>query len=89
MSSLEEQIHSSPSPTSSDDEKRSISSDMVNLDDQNNHIEQILTQIGFGNYHKKLLILCGLGWLADNLFLQGDPHPPPSIYFSSFLFFTL
>lgn len=33
-------------------------------------LEATLTKIGFGAYQKKLLILCGFGWLADNMWLQ-------------------
>ena len=32
-------------------------------------IEQILEGIGFGKYHWKLLILCGLGWMMDSMWM--------------------
>ncbi|KAI8080196.1 major facilitator superfamily domain-containing protein [Gilbertella persicaria] len=41
---------------------------------QSNTPEQILdgllSKVGYGLFQKKLLILCGFGWLADNMWLQ-------------------
>ncbi|KAJ1914700.1 hypothetical protein H4219_004673 [Mycoemilia scoparia] len=34
-------------------------------------LSQIMSDIGFGKYQKRILILCGLGWLADNMWMQG------------------
>ncbi|KAL0087363.1 major facilitator superfamily domain-containing protein [Phycomyces blakesleeanus] len=33
-------------------------------------IDGLLTKVGYGRFQKKLLILCGFGWLADNMWLQ-------------------
>ncbi|KAG1456332.1 hypothetical protein G6F56_006851 [Rhizopus delemar] len=33
-------------------------------------LDTLLTKVGYGTFHKKLLIMCGLGWLADNMWLQ-------------------
>lgn len=34
-------------------------------------LDQTLEEIGMGKYQVQLLILCGLGWQADNMYLQG------------------
>ncbi|KAJ5094140.1 hypothetical protein N7456_010001 [Penicillium angulare] len=34
-------------------------------------INRAMQDIGMGKYQKKLFFLCGFGWLADNLWLQG------------------
>ncbi|SCV70168.1 BQ2448_1562 [Microbotryum intermedium] len=33
-------------------------------------LDQTLEIIGFGSYQKVLLVLCGFGWMADNMWLQ-------------------
>ncbi|SDA00037.1 BZ3501_MvSof-1269-A2-R1_Chr2-2g04410 [Microbotryum saponariae] len=33
-------------------------------------LDQTLEIIGFGSYQKMLLVLCGFGWMADNMWLQ-------------------
>ncbi|KAI9276522.1 major facilitator superfamily domain-containing protein [Sporodiniella umbellata] len=33
-------------------------------------LDIVLAKVGYGTFHKKLLIMCGLGWLADNMWLQ-------------------
>ncbi|KAI9483670.1 MAG: major facilitator superfamily domain-containing protein [Benjaminiella poitrasii] len=33
-------------------------------------LDKLLSKIGYGLFQKKLLILCGFGWLADNMWLQ-------------------
>ncbi|GAA5903456.1 MFS transporter [Sporobolomyces salmoneus] len=33
-------------------------------------LDQTLEEIGVGRYQLQLLVLCGLGWLADNMYLQ-------------------
>ncbi|KAK9900263.1 MFS general substrate transporter [Cystobasidium minutum MCA 4210] len=38
--------------------------------EQQTPLDKTLTKIGFGSYQKKLLVLCGFGWLADNMWLQ-------------------
>ncbi|GAA5866253.1 hypothetical protein JCM1840_004056 [Sporobolomyces johnsonii] len=34
-------------------------------------LDQTLESIGMGRYQYQLLVLCGLGWAADNMWLQG------------------
>ncbi|MBW0521064.1 hypothetical protein O181_060779 [Austropuccinia psidii MF-1] len=36
----------------------------------NTPLDSIIEKLGFGKYQKKLLILCGFGWLCDNMWLQ-------------------
>ncbi|KAM0786773.1 hypothetical protein ACM66B_002208 [Microbotryomycetes sp. NB124-2] len=72
-------------PTSSDDDddiddqqQHQDTSDTDNDDDDsNNSMHQQLTpldlaleEIGMGKYQKTLLVLCGFGWMADNMWLQ-------------------
>ncbi|RIA90268.1 major facilitator superfamily domain-containing protein [Glomus cerebriforme] len=33
-------------------------------------LDAVITRIGMGRFQKQLLVLCGLGWLADNMWLQ-------------------
>ncbi|KAI8340609.1 major facilitator superfamily domain-containing protein [Chlamydoabsidia padenii] len=33
-------------------------------------LDAILAKVGYGRFHTILLILCGFGWLADNMWLQ-------------------
>ncbi|KAG1116998.1 hypothetical protein G6F42_013550 [Rhizopus arrhizus] len=33
-------------------------------------LDGLLSKVGYGLFQKKLLILCGFGWLADNMWLQ-------------------
>ncbi|PKK64041.1 MFS general substrate transporter [Rhizophagus irregularis] len=33
-------------------------------------LDSVITKIGMGKFQKQLLVLCGLGWLADNMWLQ-------------------
>ncbi|KAH8552568.1 major facilitator superfamily domain-containing protein [Umbelopsis sp. PMI_123] len=35
-----------------------------------NPLDILISQVGYGSFQKKLLILCGFGWLADNMWLQ-------------------
>ncbi|KAK4052685.1 hypothetical protein OIV83_001972 [Microbotryomycetes sp. JL201] len=58
------------------DEAHQDSSD-TEADDQDEHMHQQLTpldialeEIGMGKYQKTLLVLCGFGWMADNMWLQ-------------------
>ncbi|KAF9421063.1 hypothetical protein BGZ94_008935 [Podila epigama] len=37
---------------------------------QTNLLDELMTDIGMGKYQKQLLLLCGLGWFADNMWLQ-------------------
>ncbi|KAI8378525.1 hypothetical protein BD560DRAFT_389632 [Blakeslea trispora] len=45
--------------------------DTIKEQDEHSTPEQILdgllTKVGYGLFQKKLLILCGFGWLADNV----------------------
>ncbi|KAJ2726771.1 hypothetical protein GGI07_000282 [Coemansia sp. Benny D115] len=33
-------------------------------------LNRMISSIGFGRYHRRVLALCGLGWLADNMWMQ-------------------
>ncbi|CAO3576593.1 unnamed protein product [Absidia cylindrospora] len=33
-------------------------------------LDALLARVGYGRFHTTLLILCGFGWLADNMWLQ-------------------
>lgn len=34
------------------------------------HVDDMLETVGFGTYQRRLLVLAGMGWLADNMWLQ-------------------
>ena len=34
-------------------------------------LNQIMSDIGFGRYQRRMLGLCGFGWFADNMWMQG------------------
>ncbi|KAJ2586475.1 hypothetical protein H4R99_008447, partial [Coemansia sp. RSA 1722] len=38
--------------------------------DEENELNRMISNIGFGRYHRRVLALCGLGWLADNMWMQ-------------------
>ncbi|KAI8906498.1 major facilitator superfamily domain-containing protein [Powellomyces hirtus] len=40
-------------------------------EDASQTLDDFLSRIGFGKFHVALLVLCGCGWLADNMWLQG------------------
>ena len=42
-------------------------------------INKAIQDIGMGSYQWRLFVLCGFGWLADNLWLQGVALTLPSI----------
>lgn len=42
-------------------------------------INKAITDIGMGRYQWELFVLCGFGWLADNLWLQGVALTLPQI----------
>ncbi|MCJ1266623.1 hypothetical protein MMC22_006508 [Lobaria immixta] len=42
-------------------------------------INKAIQDIGMGRYQKQLFVLCGFGWLADNLWLQGLALTLPSL----------
>ncbi|KAI8065880.1 major facilitator superfamily domain-containing protein [Gongronella butleri] len=33
-------------------------------------LDKLLSKVGYGRFHTTLLVLCGFGWLADNMWLQ-------------------
>ncbi|KAI8983735.1 major facilitator superfamily domain-containing protein [Pilobolus umbonatus] len=39
-------------------------------DNSEQRLNELLSRVGYGSFQKRLLILCGLGWLADNMWLQ-------------------
>ncbi|ESK88018.1 membrane transporter [Moniliophthora roreri MCA 2997] len=41
-----------------------------NSEDGQTRLDKVFSTIGFGRYQKVLLALCGLGWLADNMWIQ-------------------
>ncbi|KAJ2379312.1 hypothetical protein IW150_000258 [Coemansia sp. RSA 2607] len=38
--------------------------------DEETELNRMISNIGFGRYHRRVLALCGLGWLADNMWMQ-------------------
>ena len=42
-------------------------------------INKAIQDVGMGNYQWRLFVLCGFGWLADNLWLQGVALTLPSL----------
>ncbi|KAJ1825681.1 hypothetical protein LPJ56_002558 [Coemansia sp. RSA 2599] len=44
--------------------------DDENASDEENELNRMISNIGFGRYHRRVLALCGLGWLADNMWMQ-------------------
>ncbi|KAL1922520.1 uncharacterized protein VTP21DRAFT_10059 [Calcarisporiella thermophila] len=38
--------------------------------DENIALDAVITKIGMGKFQRRLLVLCGFGWLADNMWLQ-------------------
>ncbi|GAN00969.1 MFS general substrate transporter [Mucor ambiguus] len=55
-------------PTEEQVEEESSSIPLVGTTDQ--ILDGLLSKVGYGLFQKKLLILCGFGWLADNMWLQ-------------------
>ncbi|KAJ2877566.1 hypothetical protein FB639_003699, partial [Coemansia asiatica] len=41
-----------------------------NENDEESELNRMISNIGFGRYHRRVLALCGLGWLADNMWMQ-------------------
>jgi hypothetical protein len=35
-------------------------------------VNKAIQDIGMGSYNWQLFVLCGMGWLSDNLWLQGS-----------------
>ena len=54
-------------------------------DDQNEEekqyerLNQFITQIGMGSYQWKMFFVCGLGWIADNLWYQINAQVIPKV----------
>ncbi|KAJ2744610.1 hypothetical protein GGI20_002825 [Coemansia sp. BCRC 34301] len=38
--------------------------------DEEGELNRMISTIGFGRYHRRVLALCGLGWMADNAWMQ-------------------
>ncbi|KAI9474729.1 major facilitator superfamily domain-containing protein [Coemansia mojavensis] len=38
--------------------------------DSEQELNRMISNIGFGRYHRRVLALCGLGWTADNAWMQ-------------------
>ncbi|ORX46482.1 MFS general substrate transporter [Hesseltinella vesiculosa] len=59
-------------PLACDDNESMI----VAMENENNHstmdevLDALLAKVGYGRFHTTLLVLCGFGWLADNMWLQ-------------------
>ncbi|KAJ2832146.1 hypothetical protein GGI24_001333 [Coemansia furcata] len=51
-------------PTSEDMGENELESD------EEGELNRMISNIGFGRYHRRVLALCGLGWLADNAWMQ-------------------
>ncbi|KAJ2039147.1 hypothetical protein H4S03_001877 [Coemansia sp. S3946] len=51
-------------PTSEDSAEHEFESD------EEGELNRMISNIGFGRYHRRVLALCGLGWLADNAWMQ-------------------
>jgi MFS family permease len=49
------------------------------LNDSQTLIDDALSEIGMGSYQWKLFFLCGLGWAADNMFIQGITDILPQV----------
>ncbi|KAL5037575.1 transporter, variant 2 [Batrachochytrium dendrobatidis] len=72
--SLFAQAISTQLPLDSDDDyciEQLTNIDNGNMDDEFSAIESIISEIGMGAYQWKLFWLCGMGWVADNMWLQG------------------
>ncbi|KAJ1799473.1 hypothetical protein LPJ59_001806 [Coemansia sp. RSA 2399] len=62
-------------PVDSDDDDGALTNrphDAENSDEHDEELElnRMISTIGFGRYHRRVLALCGLGWLADNMWMQ-------------------
>ncbi|KAJ1885258.1 hypothetical protein LPJ66_010207, partial [Kickxella alabastrina] len=44
--------------------------DAENTCDEETELNRMISTIGFGRYHRRVLALCGLGWMADNMWMQ-------------------
>ncbi|KAJ2058137.1 hypothetical protein GGI17_005217 [Coemansia sp. S146] len=58
---------------SSIEESTPTSEDLAEHDfesDEEGELNRMISNIGFGRYHRRVLALCGLGWLADNAWMQ-------------------
>lgn len=54
------------------DNVRTDTTDCVQPEDseKTSAVDEMLQSVGFGAYQRKLLVLAGLGWAADNMWLQ-------------------
>jgi hypothetical protein len=48
-----------------DDVDEDLSSDIEIVKDQYEELDHIISSIGMGKFQKRLLVLCGFGWLSD------------------------
>ncbi|KAJ1819865.1 hypothetical protein LPJ60_003534 [Coemansia sp. RSA 2675] len=58
---------------SSVEESSPASEDLAEFElesDEEGELNRMISNIGFGRYHRRVLALCGLGWLADNAWMQ-------------------
>ncbi|KAJ1664621.1 hypothetical protein IW140_004014 [Coemansia sp. RSA 1813] len=61
-------------PVNSDDDE-ALANPPQHIENDDEHDEELelnrmISTIGFGRYHRRVLALCGLGWLADNMWMQ-------------------
>ncbi|KAG0358020.1 hypothetical protein BG005_002821 [Podila minutissima] len=68
MSSLSERTRTPGPPSPPPPSQRALSPE--ELIAQTNLLDDLMTDIGMGKFQKQLLVLCGLGWFADNMWLQ-------------------
>ncbi|KAJ2159702.1 hypothetical protein GGF46_002827 [Coemansia sp. RSA 552] len=54
-----------------DDEEEEEAAAVAQLEsDEELELNRMISNIGFGKYHRRVLALCGLGWTADNAWMQ-------------------
>ncbi|KAI9350952.1 hypothetical protein BD770DRAFT_154618 [Pilaira anomala] len=57
-------------PLPTEDHEEEIESQSVITEKNTDQIlDGLLAKVGYGLFQKKLLVLCGFGWLADNVSL--------------------
>ena len=57
-----------------DEERNVLTNDTSSIETGSStfdYLNDIISEIGMGSYQWKLFILCGFGWLADNMWWQG------------------
>ncbi|CAB4411167.1 unnamed protein product [Rhizophagus irregularis] len=53
-----------------DDIDSNLLADIEIVKDQYEELDNIISSIGMGNFQKRLLVLCGFGWLSDALWMM-------------------